>query len=207
MAHLPRFMYRTVLATLCCGLFLMLTAPAALAHDRLKSSSPAMDAKVSSIERIELEFTAQVRFPAIALREAAGTLVTVGKPHADGAKVTSKIIGVLPPGKYVAAWRVVSSDGHPIEGEIPFTLTGPATPSSTPTASTAPAAPPTSPAASPAAPAAPASPVPVSATGDQNTSGGVPGLIWGGLAALVVIGLAVLLRRRRTHRPRTTGTE
>ncbi|MGW4424836.1 copper resistance CopC family protein [Streptosporangium sp. NPDC004631] len=203
MAHLPRFMHRTVLATLCCGLFLMLTAPAALAHDRLKSSSPATDAKVSSIERIELEFTAHVRFPAIALREAGGTLVTVGKPHADGAKVTSKIIGVLPPGKYVAAWRVVSSDGHPIEGEIPFTLTGPATPSTTPTTPTTP----TAPAAPPTSPAAPASPAPVSATDDQNTSGGVPGLIWGGLAALVVIGLAVLLRRRKTHRPRTTGTE
>ena len=204
MAHLPRFMHRTVLATLCCGLFLILTAPAALAHDRLKSSSPAMDAKVSSIEQIELEFTAQVRFPAIALREAGGTLVTVGRPHADGAKVTSKIIGVLPPGRYVAAWRVVSSDGHPIEGEIPFTLTGPATPSTTPTpaASTTPAAPPASPAAGPAAPA-----VPVSATDDQNTSGGVPGLVWGGLAAVVVIGLAVLLGRRRTRRSRTTGTE
>ncbi|MFC7640416.1 copper resistance protein CopC [Streptosporangium lutulentum] len=116
---MPRFIRRTVSATLCCGLFLMLTAPAALAHDSLKSSSPAKDAKISTIERIELEFSAHVLFPTVVLREAKGKSVDIGQAHADGPKVTAKVPRTPPDGKYVIAWRVVSSDGHPIEGRSP----------------------------------------------------------------------------------------
>ncbi|MFJ2031193.1 hypothetical protein [Streptosporangium sp. NPDC087985] len=96
MAYLPRFIRRTVLATLSCGLFLMLTAPAAPAA--LVSSSP---------------------------RPAA----------------------VSP---------------------------------------------------------APVAAAPVSAADSQGTSQGVPGWIWGGLVALVMIGVTVWFRSSRRSRPGTT---
>jgi methionine-rich copper-binding protein CopC len=177
------FTFRKILmAVIGSGLFLAATAPAALAHDSLKSSSPAKDATVSSLETIELEYSARVRFPLVVLRTTAGQQVKLGEPQADGPKVRTAVPGPLAAGSYVIAWRVVSSDGHPIEGEIPFTMKGGASSSTTaPTESTAPAAPATS-----------------SQAQDQ---GGVPGWLWAGLAVLVVAGLAVWLFSRRTGTP------
>jgi hypothetical protein len=42
------------------AILLFLTAPAALAHDRLKASSPAANAKVKSMDAIDLEFTTRM---------------------------------------------------------------------------------------------------------------------------------------------------
>ncbi|WP_436763004.1 copper resistance CopC family protein [Streptosporangium sp. V21-05] len=137
MASLPRSVRTTAVTALCRALFVLLGTPAALAHDRLKSSSPAKDAKVSAVERIRLEFSSRIRFPALALRTTDDVIVDIGKAKATGDTVTSEVPGPLPSGRYVIAWRVVSSDGHPIEGEIPFTMTAPAT-SETPSATATP---------------------------------------------------------------------
>ncbi|WP_171055478.1 copper resistance CopC family protein, partial [Nonomuraea sp. KC401] len=118
---------KAALAALACLLVLALPAAPAHAHDKLKSSSPAKDAEVSSVEEIELEYTASVKFPFIVLHDAAGGQITLGEPETDGPKVSAAVPEPLAPGSYVIAWRVVSSDGHPIEGEIPFTVKGEAT--------------------------------------------------------------------------------
>ncbi|MEV8637508.1 copper resistance CopC family protein [Streptosporangium sp. NPDC051023] len=192
MAYLPRFIRRTVLAMVCSGILLLLTAPAALAHDRLKSSSPAQGAVVSSIERIELEFSAHVQFPTVVLRKADGTQAAIGKPVAEGPTVTAEVAGPLPAGGYVIAWRVVSSDGHPIEGEIPFTVSGSA--ASAPTA-------PTAQVSSPPPPPPTTSPSATSVADGRGASPGVPWWIWGGLAALAVIGVIVWSRTPRRDDP------
>lgn len=170
-----------------CGLFLAATAPAALAHDSLKSSSPPKGATVSGVQTIELEYSSRVRFPLVVLRTAAGKTIQLGEPQADGPKVRTAVPSRLAGGPYVIAWRVVSSDGHPIEGEIPFTVKGAAG---------------TTASATEAAPAAPAT----SAEGTRPAAaaqdgGGIPGWLWGGLAALVVVGLAIWLLSRRTGGP------
>ncbi|MEV0347649.1 copper resistance protein CopC [Nonomuraea sp. NPDC050680] len=171
-----------------CGLFLSATAPAALAHDSLKSSSPARNATVSGVQTIELEYSSRVRFPLVVLRTAAGKTIQLGEPQADGPKVRTAVPTQLAGGPYVIAWRVVSSDGHPIEGEIPFTVKGAATGATASATEAAPAAPATS--AESTRPAAAA-----------QGGGGIPGWLWGGLAALVVAGLAVWLLARRTSGP------
>ncbi|GAA4203223.1 hypothetical protein GCM10022252_60530 [Streptosporangium oxazolinicum] len=221
MASLPRFARTTVVTALLCAVFLTLGTPAALAHDRLKSSSPDKGAKVTTLERIKLVFTTRVRFPAVALRESGGTTVDLGKPKVDGDTVTSGVPETLASGKYVIAWRVVSTDGHPIEGEIPFTVTAPATPSASaePTAEPTPApasaaestpAPETSattapPAASPAASSTP-EPGLVSSADDQGSDGqGLPGWTWIALLVLVVVGTGVWFRVSRRDEP--GGTE
>ncbi|NUR83491.1 MAG: copper resistance protein CopC [Nonomuraea sp.] len=157
------------LALLACVAFLALPAPAALAHDSLKSSSPAKNAEVASVEHIELEFNAHVQFPFVVLHDVAGKQVEVGKPRLEGPKVLADVPRPPGPGSYVLAWRVVSSDGHPIEGEIPFTVTG---------------------SSSQPAPSAPAEE-------RSAESAGVPGWIWGGLAVLVVLGAVLLIRGAR----------
>ncbi|HUR04614.1 MAG TPA: copper resistance protein CopC [Nonomuraea sp.] len=179
---------RTLVAVIGCGLFLSVTAPAALAHDSLKSSSPAKGATVSGVETIELEYSSRVRFPLVVLRTAAGQLIKLGEPQADGPKVRTAVPGPLAGGSYVIAWRVVSSDGHPIEGEIPFTV------KATSSGTTAPAT-----AAATTAPAVPAQTTRPAAAAQGG--GGIPGWLWAGLAALVVLGLAIWLLARRTGGP------
>ncbi|MEU1392530.1 MULTISPECIES: copper resistance protein CopC [unclassified Nonomuraea] len=186
-------------------LLLLAAAPAALAHDRLKSSSPADGAKLAQVESIELEFTSRMTLPTLVLDGPAGENLPLGKPRAQGVTVKAEPAEPLEPGRYRLAWRVVSSDGHPIAGELRFTVTAPATP----TASESEAAPTETPTDSPtetasastsstpveAAPAASSSPV---AQAEADTgSGGVPGWLWVAAAALVAGGAATVVAGRR----------
>ncbi|MEU3170315.1 copper resistance protein CopC [Streptosporangium sp. NPDC006930] len=207
MASLPRSVRTTVVTTLCCALFVLLSAlaaPAALAHDRLKSSSPAKNAKVSAVERIKLEFSSRIRFPVVALRSASDVVIDIGKAKGAGDTVTSDVPEPLPAGRYVIAWRVVSPDGHPIEGEIPFTVTAPATPSSapsrTPTAEPDASAVPSA-AGQPSSPAPAVADGPVSAADDRQASQGLPGWTWIALVALVVLGAGIWSLTSRRDRP------
>jgi len=111
------------------ALVLLGTAGPALAHDALKSSDPAKGATVESVDKVRLEFTSTVRIPVVIVRGPGGTAYQSGDPQADGKVVTQELKGTLSDGKYTIAYRVVSSDGHPIEGEIPFTVKGAPSPS------------------------------------------------------------------------------
>ncbi|NUR84946.1 MAG: copper resistance protein CopC [Nonomuraea sp.] len=159
-----------VAALIGCGLTLALGSQAALAHDSLKSSNPAKDANVAKLESIDLEYTGRIRFPTVVLHDAQGKQVTLGQPQADGDKVTVPVPAQLPDGAYTVAWRVVSSDGHPIEGEIPFTVgTGAAAPQA-------------------------------SQAAQDPGSQGVPSWVWIGLGVLVVLGIGTALLTRRSRK-------
>jgi hypothetical protein len=120
-----------------------------------------------------------------------------GKPDLDGPVVTQKLKGELSDGAYVIAYRVVSSDGHPIDGEIPFTVKG-ATPSPSPTASseaTGPASPEASPAQSPVQSPVQSPAEPVAAEDEATTAFPIWLLVVVG--ALVGIGVGFLLSARK----------
>ncbi|GAA3408625.1 copper resistance CopC family protein [Streptosporangium vulgare] len=182
-------------------------ASPALAHDRLKSSNPAKGAKVETLEEVKLTFSATVRFPNVVVRSGDETHQD-GKPAVDGSVVTQKVKGDLPPGAYVIAYRVVSSDGHPIEGEIPFTLLGSteSSPSpSPPPSETSPSPGVTESAESPAAGSDPAASTPVgtlspaAAAGESEesgSSGGVPGWMWIVVGALTGVGIGLFFSMR-----------
>ncbi|MGW0588209.1 copper resistance CopC family protein [Streptosporangium sp. NPDC002607] len=186
-------------------------ASPALAHDRLKSSDPAKGAKVESLEEVKLTFTASVRFPNVVVRSGDENHQD-GKPVVDGTVVTQKVKEDLPPGDYVIAYRVVSSDGHPIEGEIPFTLLGSASPSESASESASPSA------AASESPVAAESPVtaetpaenapsaalsPVAAVGDEEpgSSQGVPGWMWIIVGGVTGVGIGMFLSMRNKKRP------
>ncbi|MEU0571357.1 copper resistance CopC family protein [Nonomuraea sp. NPDC005983] len=122
-----------VLTALLAALLVLGTAGPALAHDSLKSSDPAKGATVGSLDRVRLEFSSTVRMPFVVVRGEQGDKAEhqFGSPAVKGAVVTQDLQGELPSGKYTIAYRVVSSDGHPIEGEIPFKVEA-ATPGPTP---------------------------------------------------------------------------
>ncbi|MFC7876417.1 copper resistance protein CopC [Isoptericola sp. NPDC057391] len=182
-------------------------AQPASAHDRLLSSDPADGATVDEAPgRITLVFSADVL--------AAGAQVAVTTPDGtvpaevtvDGDEAVAALPDDLPGGEWDVSWRVVSSDGHPIEGELAFTVDAPS-PSPSPSSS----APSPSPTASTTASPSPSWDATASA-GHVHGGGGTPGVDlnadgeagWATawlfpVAVLAVVGVAaaVLLQRRR----------
>ncbi|MEV4400352.1 copper resistance CopC family protein [Nonomuraea sp. NPDC049607] len=188
------------LTAILAALFVLGTATPALAHDSLKTSDPAKGAKVEALDEVRLEFTAKVRMPFVIVRGAGEAVFQEGKPELDGAVVRQSVKGPLPDGKYTIAYRVVSSDGHPLEGEIPFTVEGAPAPSPSASATDAStdsstAAPSTAaPAPSTAAAAAPAAEADQAAATQQ---GGFPTWLVIVIGALVGIGIGFLFSARK----------
>ncbi|MBS3180356.1 MULTISPECIES: copper resistance CopC family protein [unclassified Pseudoclavibacter] len=133
----PRRLAVTAIALLMACLLGFAGATPARAHDQLIASSPSPDASLdTSPPDITLSYSANIMEigPMIVLQDAAGRDWATGEPVIDGTTVTSAVDDTLPDGAYTVNWRVVSSDGHPITGTIPFTV-------GDPTAADAPAAP------------------------------------------------------------------
>ncbi len=187
-------------AAILAAMFVLATTAPALAHDALKRSDPAKGATVKTIDEVELEFTGKVRMPFVVVRGAGEVQHQAGKPEQDGTVVKQRLKGELPDGEYMIAFRVVSSDGHPIEGEIPFTVKG-ATPSPEPseTASadataTESAAPAT---ASPAQSPAQSSAEPVAAEAEATTTFPIWLLVVVGALAGIGIGFLFSARTKK----------
>ncbi|WP_174534586.1 copper resistance CopC family protein [Micromonospora chalcea] len=177
----------------------VLPAAPAAAHNSLTGSDPRDGARLAAApERIELRF--------LATPKEATTEVTVTGPDnvaATGGAPTFSGKRVIVPfrpgaaGLYIVAYRLASDDGHPIKGEVRFTLTT-GTPAEAPSAS----APPTSaaPTAAPTSAApSPASPTPAAAEADDD---GGTGWLWaaGAVVVLAALGGGLLLRRRAARR-------
>jgi methionine-rich copper-binding protein CopC len=104
-------------------------ADAALAHAKLKHSSPAANARIpAGLKTIELEFSEALSadLSKFELDDAAGTAVmnTAGTGVCD--KATCKLPApTLEAGTYTLKYHVVSSDdGHVIDGKFSFTIKG-----------------------------------------------------------------------------------
>ncbi len=98
------------------------------AHDELVSQSPAQGETVSAgVIDIRLEFSD----PPLALEDGSGNEIFVTGPNGAikyaGCLPIEGNFGVLTAdldqvGTHTVAWRVVSSDGHPISGEFTFDI-------------------------------------------------------------------------------------
>lgn len=103
---------------------LAVLAGPATAHDTLLGSDPARDAVLdTSPTSVTLRFNAVVGNPTVIVADASGN------PHQQGeATVTDRTVtqsvNELPGGVYLVNYRVISSDGHPISGQVPFTVGG-----------------------------------------------------------------------------------
>lgn len=118
--------FRTWAAAVCAALVLVtVSAQPALAHDELITSNPTSGQQLDSPPTaIELTFSADVMTlgAAIVIADADGTDWADGEPVVDLGDVTVAVQADMPIGGYEVRWRVVSSDGHPISGLIPFTV-------------------------------------------------------------------------------------
>ncbi|TDC58218.1 copper resistance protein CopC [Actinomadura sp. KC345] len=155
------------------------SATPAAAHDTLTGSSPKKDATVEAPSEIVLTFSGSVRLPRVIVTDASGKEYQAGEPEAVDNEVTAALGSAPSNGEYTVAWRVVSSDGHPIQGTYTFTVKG------------SPAGSPGDASSAPSSAAAPPAPEP-SATNAVGTeeSGGSSGWLWIGLIALVIAAAA-----------------
>jgi copper resistance protein C len=193
-------------------LSVLVMGSAAAAHNSLTGSDPKNGARLD-------QPPAQVRLTFLARLDPETTTITVTGPDnvpaaAGSPRFEGKSVEVdFRPGRaglYTAAYEVASDDGHPVEGEVRFTLTvGEPVPSepvpsvgSTAGATAGPAASATGPVA--AAPATLASPGPPLRAASEDTDGGVP--VWpfvvlgAGVLAALGGGAVALARRRRADR-------
>jgi len=108
------------------GSLVMLLAARSVAHAHasLVSSEPAAKAHLSvSPARVRLLFSEEIEptLAQLSLVADDGTvtrLVVAGDPHDVRAIVAA--VESLAPGSYRLVWRVVSADGHPVEGSVIF---------------------------------------------------------------------------------------
>jgi len=168
--------FAVVLAMLATVVF----AAPAQAHTSLKSSDPKKGAQITSLDKVTLIFEESVRFPVVVVNGPGNQRYDSGKPQVEGPTVTEAVAQGLPAGNYTIAWRVVAQDGHPVEGEIPFTVLG--APGSS------------------AAPSVPGTSAPQTSALSQGAAsgGGIPGWVWVlvfGLAG-IGIGMAFSLRKK-----------
>jgi methionine-rich copper-binding protein CopC len=111
------------------GLFL---PSGALAHSALVSSNPAAGADLSEApDEVRLKFNEELLLLGnenpnkLEVINSSGEVVS-GEVMVSGPEVftlINKEIAVS--GEYSVRYRVVSADGHPVEGEYKFTITGP----------------------------------------------------------------------------------
>lgn len=189
-AHAARPAVRGLIAAIVTLLGLAFATPTVHAHDQILESSPADGATLDAPPvAVVLTFTADILpiAPAVLVRDAAGAVVLDAEPSVAGPVATAPLPADLAPGAYDVSWRVVSQDGHPIQGAFTFTVAG-------------------SPGPAPPEPATTPADIPTTADPESSTSsdtgsddGGSLPLALGALAGLGTVGaVVVLLIRRRT---------
>jgi len=166
------------------GMGLVSLVTPAFAHAELISSTPAKGASLADPPaQLQLTFNEPVSPESITVAGPAGAQWTVGQVKVEGPVVTAPLTATGPEGAYTISYRVLSEDGDPVTGTIPFTMTKAATGSTT---------------------TAPPSTAPAAGTKKDEDSG-LPAWMWiTGLAVLLAAGSVI---GRRFVRPPSVTDE
>lgn len=103
------------------GLVLGAASPA-LAHDELLDTTLEFDSTTQELSAITLTFSNNIMEVGteIVVTDEAGGTVSTAAPEVSGPSVKQPLDAPLTAGSYQTVWRVVSSDGHPIQGVSAF---------------------------------------------------------------------------------------
>jgi methionine-rich copper-binding protein CopC len=179
------------------ALAILMAVSPAQAHAELESSDPADGATLATAPATLTFIFGEEILPegnAVTLTDvAAASRLEVGPVEVDGDTVTVAWPASSPAGEFRAAYRVVSADGHPIDGTITFVVqeavgAGAASPAAS-----------ASPEASAAGPEASAEAAAVSATPPIEDDADAGELVWVlgiGLVVLVGAGASAWVMRR-----------
>lgn len=174
------------------------TAVPASAHDSLVHSTPEADESLTTApESITLTYSGELlvlgdstQGAVVLVIDESGRDWATGDVEVSGDTVTAAVEPGMPEAGYQVRWQVVSEDGHPISGVVPFTIgdAEPMTATQAPTDADAPAYVPD------------ASEDPTDQSADE-TDGGTRVLLVGGAGAAIAVVALVLYRILR--RPKT----
>lgn len=122
---------RAALGVFLLSLWLVILAVPASAHDTLTGSDPDDGAVLSEPPtQLRLTYSGDISDLGVQFMVTGpeGRDVVQGTPTVEGTVVTQELAEELTDGDYEVAWRVTSSDGHPISGTYVFTLEAGAAP-------------------------------------------------------------------------------
>ncbi|GAA2700503.1 hypothetical protein Apa02nite_089000 [Actinoplanes palleronii] len=120
-----------LLAALAVLVAVLVPGSPAWAHAQLVAADPAKEATLTAAPAsVTLRFSERLNpdYTTIVVSDAARQPVPAAAPTIDGASATITIGQTLGNGAYLVAYRVVSADGHTVQGSYPFTLADPAHP-------------------------------------------------------------------------------
>ncbi|WP_088071241.1 copper resistance CopC family protein [Gottfriedia luciferensis] len=102
-------------------LLLFLFPTMASAHTKLVSSNPSNGQVVTEpINQITIEFEEALEKLGTVKLYKTGAAATVANVSVKGNKLIADLPNSLENGDYKIEWKVISEDGHPVTGQIPF---------------------------------------------------------------------------------------
>lgn len=123
----PRRLSGLVTLVIVAVLTALLPAAPASAHNQLVETVPEKDAVLQSPpEQVVLEFIERLdpKFTTIVVTDEAKQRVATSEPEISGGRGVVRFTESLAAGTYTVAYRVVSLDGHPVQGSFKFTVGG-----------------------------------------------------------------------------------
>jgi methionine-rich copper-binding protein CopC len=119
-------MRKFLVSIIACAL-VVLSGPTSFAHGELVSSSPEQYANATPIPtQVWIEFDGNLQtldgqaINTIDVVDSTGITVSYGDPVIAGGRITTKLSGQSAPGVFIVKYRIVSEDGHPVEGSYTF---------------------------------------------------------------------------------------
>ena len=121
---------RKLLIALCLAGLAFLSSPIASAHGEIVSTFPEQYTNATPIPtQVWIEFDGNLQtldgqaINTIDVVDSTGLTVSYGDPIIEGGKISTKLSGQSAPGVFTVNYRIVSEDGHPVEGSYTFNAT------------------------------------------------------------------------------------
>ncbi|WP_308121237.1 copper resistance CopC family protein [Paractinoplanes bogorensis] len=120
---------KRILLALAAVVAVLAPAAPAWAHAQLLSAVPARDQTLTTAPTaVTLTFSEKLNpeFVTVVLSDAGRQRLPLSAPAVDGSEATATLTQPIGNGTYTVAYRVVSRDGHTVQGSYGFTVGDPA---------------------------------------------------------------------------------
>ena len=112
-----------------CAAILISSPVSAFAHGEITRSTPAADSKVlTAPTEVSIEFDGKLQtlqkesINSITVTDNQGQIISDPVSVVDGAKISTRLLLTDITGPVSVHYRIVSEDGHPVEGDYSFTV-------------------------------------------------------------------------------------
>lgn len=118
---------RRLLIALLSFAVLVLASPFSAAHGEIVSTFPEQYSNATPIPtQVWIQFDGNLQtldgqaINTLEVIDSTGIAVSYGDPIIEGGKISTKVSGQSAPGVFTVNYRIVSEDGHPVEGSYTF---------------------------------------------------------------------------------------